>query len=784
MKNNKNNIKQILKTKPIKESIGTRIAKAVSASKKISERIVGYLSYEISFVRSVYVGRTQRPAKITALEKGIIGILLVDEISSFEKIGAILGLDVVNDKAERAILDGAIKTLRSFNAIEGDDSCIALTINGRTYAEKGERPETYGATFDIFVDPTHPAWLNIKDCIGKGITGVSEINTPCPDLNLDLETIKTYAEKQATNVHFPQERFFLESTNWIEGHNCTYTIYVCFVQSVANSEDVRAFVYDEHIDAISQPFSDYINSDDSLKKELLGKCIELECIEDIDSIILKEEEVEEARSEISEDIKEAEQQLLQEESQFDENSNKTDIEQTAVEKNSKIPGKDRLRKKALYDSLSFELELHKMFVEDDADEIWLISPWIRQTAFVRDRGPMIESFLQDENKRVFIAYSEPASSNDGKPMVDESVEPKIQLLEDQYPNFFYVQLPEFHLKNVFEVRGDQKVLFSGSFNVLSFSVTENQTHIRREEMTLAHHTVAKRKYDEFQLEFAQKYAQRIKAQIEALKPNEYENFKSEKLDYFLSIDNAEINKLFTPLQDILEEQVIVALKKRTLARLTELDQQLVVAKNTGGVNARDKKKYTNELSAIKKIINENLVLQEDPALSEHIDTTYEKLENLPLKAIFPGKKVKTAPGKSQISADAGLSTIGNSSLVQKAKDIISGALPSSKDELLKFLIALLYVFQQRNITKSELQKQITSIVLTMDGLYDGLKIDSSINNDEAINITFFINDTGISFNTLYLIGIRNQLEEHKRFARIPKIKWMNRENIESTLNKF
>ena len=50
--------------------------------------------------------------------------------------------------------------------------------------------------------------------------------------------------------------------------------------------------------------------------------------------------------------------------------------------------------------------------------------------------------------------------------------------------------------------------------------------------------------------------------------------------------------------------------------------------------------------------------------------------------------------------------------------------------------------------------------------------------------TFFINDTGISFNTLYLIGIRNQLEEHKRFARIPKIKWMNRENIESTLNKF
>lgn len=105
---------------------------------------------------------------------------------------------------------------------------------------------------------------------------------------------------------------------------------------------------------------------------------------------------------------------------------------------------------------------------------------------------MIENFLSDENKRVFIAYSEPASNNDGKPMMDEEVEPGIKQLEDQYPNFFYVQLSEFHLKNVIEVKGNQKILFSGSFNVLSFSVSEQQTHVRREEMALAHHTVAKK----------------------------------------------------------------------------------------------------------------------------------------------------------------------------------------------------------------------------------------------------------------------------------------------------
>ena len=235
---------------------------------------------------------------------------------------------------------------------------------------------------------------------------------------------------------------------------------------------------------------------------------------------------------------------------------------------------------------------------------------------------------------------------------------------------------------------------------------------------------------------------------------------------------------------MIEEQVIVALKERTLARLTRLDQQLVVAKNTGGVNARDKKMFGDELSAIKKIINDNLALKEDPALDEHIDTTYDKLENLPIKAIFPGKKGKNALDKSQNRFMQEPSTSSNSALIQKAKDVISEPKPSSKDELLKQLIAILYLFQQRNLTKSELQKQITSIVLTMDGLYDGLKIDSSKNNDDAINITFFINDTGISFNNLYLIEIRNQLDTHKRFARIPKIKWIKRENIEDTLNKF
>ena len=113
-------------SKLLLESLDTKIAKAVYAEKKISERIIGYYPYELQFVKATYFGTTQRPAKISAIEKGIVGILLIDGHSSFSTIGQILGLDVVNDKAEKSILSKALDGLRSFNAIEGDDDYIAV----------------------------------------------------------------------------------------------------------------------------------------------------------------------------------------------------------------------------------------------------------------------------------------------------------------------------------------------------------------------------------------------------------------------------------------------------------------------------------------------------------------------------------------------------------------------------------------------------------------------------------------------------------------------------------
>lgn len=670
------NIKKHNNTVPkkIQEPIGTRIAKAVFEEKKISERIFGYISYDINFVKATYTGKTQRPAKITSLEKGIVGILLADETSSFDKMGLILGLDVVNDKAEQSILRTAIETLRGFNAIEGDDSCMALTDAGRTYADKGERPDTYSKTFDIYVDKSHMSWLNIKNCIGDNNSKITEINTPCDNLDLTLDQIKQFAECQAQDVHFPQNRYLLESAVWSEGHEASYKVYVCFVQSVASSDQVRAFVFDENTNALNGTMAEQINSNVELMSELLENCIKFECEIDEETIVLEGDEVEVAKSEISEDIKEAEKQLVieEEKAQNADSINPQDHPITIPSSSSK----ERLHKKALYDSLSFELELQKIFNEDDPDEIWLISPWIRKGAFMHDRGPLIENFLKDENKRVFIAYSEPASNNDGKPMMDEEVEPGIKQLDDQYPNFFYVQLPEFHLKNVIEVKGDQKVLFSGSFNVLSFSVSEQQKHVRREEMTLAHHTVAKNKYADFQLEFAEIYASRIMKEIESLNIESLNNYKNERLDYFLGIDNPEIHKLFSPIEDMIEEKTLGCLKEALYKQLTRIGHELVAASNMGGLNAKDKKKYKSSLENISKELSSNAI--DDPSTLELLDNNLKLIDVIPDKKIFPGKTQRNTGSINQSKAPKPVPSVCDSVSISEIKVLISDAMDKAQ----------------------------------------------------------------------------------------------------------
>ncbi|MBR4197902.1 MAG: hypothetical protein IKQ94_03920 [Bacteroidales bacterium] len=781
----KNKQKHTKKQQPtIIDSLDTRIAKAVYAEKKISERIIGYIPYEIEFVKATYNGRTQRPAKISAIEKGIVGILLLDGHSSFDTIGQILGLDVVNDKAEKSILTKAMVGLRSFEAVEGDDDYIALTETGRVYAEKGERPDTYQKLFDIFVDTEHRDWMTLKKALSNVTQYINFNNIKCDDLSLPLDEVKEYAAIQAQDVHYPQERYLLQSVDWREGCSGSYKIYICFVQGVSTG-NVRAFAFDENTGALNPIVADYINSNETLASQLLEQCIKLECEQNIGTVILDDTEVEKAKAEIKPEMIEAEKRLVDEENgDVDvEAEDKGSIQDTysntipSTQKPRKQTTKkisERLHKKALYDSVSFEVELQKIFKEDNPDEIWLMSPWIRKSAFLNDRGPLIESFLADENKRIFIAYSEPAQTkNDEKPMIDEEVEPGIQQLAAQYSNFFYVQLPEFHFKNVIEVKGDQKILFSGSFNVLSFSVSERKTHVRREEMALANPSTAKSKHVGFQVEFAQIYAERIKKEIEKLSLDEVNEYDNERMDYFLGLDNEVIKKLFIPLVELLDEKKYQSMVSSIRKRLTIIGQRLVALANTTGISIKQKNELRKNLNSIEMDVNSNNV--DDPSLTELLANNKLLLENIKEQKIFTGRTDGNKYSKQRI-------TNSNQEKV-KVNNVLAENPESSLKGLSLYLARMSQAFINMEIKKTPMNAKLLSIVQDSQlyRLIDTLTVAQSKNKENAFDLSIGINGLLFRYPTLFN-NKEDFVSKQKRTQK--QLSQVNKSNIQSVVKQL
>lgn len=479
-------------------AVALRIAQMMANVKKISERIVGYIPFDYVFQAQTYHATSNRPAKITPLERAIVGILKVDSHQDLITIGEILGLDIKHDIAEKEILNHAVESMRQYGVIEGDDSYLSLTERGNLFASTGERPETFSGDFDLWIDPQHIGITSLKNDLKSDY--VEDIDVNIESLNLTLDSIKNFAEHQASNFQTEKLRFVLSEANL---NACTakhYQLYICFLQSVRDNQ-ITLFVYDDHQQCIMPTLSEQFNQDEDFKVELLDKCLSIECesndVEVLDNTTEKPKEQ-----------KEAEQLLINEEDETQKAEVKISV--GASDKDG------RLHKKALYDSLSFEAELHNIFTVDEADEIWMISPWIGH-AFVYQRLPYIKNYL-NKGRSIFIAFSKEeanikAASSHGD-MITPAAKKAIAGLEKDYPTlFFCAQLPAFHTKNVIEKKGDQFVMFTGSFNVLSFSVNAQQKQIRREEMALAHHQMAVNKYEEYLDEFIAYYIDDARCRI-------------------------------------------------------------------------------------------------------------------------------------------------------------------------------------------------------------------------------------------------------------------------------
>lgn len=594
-------------------AVALRIAQMMANVKKISERIVGYVPFDYVFQAQTYHATSNRPAKITPLERAIVGILKVDSHQDLITIGEILGLDIKHDIAEKEILNHAVESMRQYGVIEGDDSYLSLTERGNLFASTGERPETFSGDFDLWIDPKHISITSLKNDLKADY--VEDIDVNAESLNLTLDAIKNFAEHQASNFQTEKLRFVLSEANLNACAAKHYQLYICFLQSVRDNQ-ITLFVYDDHQQCIMPTLSEQFNQDEDFKVELLDKCLSIECesndVEVLDNATEKPKEQEEA-----------EQQLINEEDE---------TQKTEVKISVGASDKDgRLHKKALYDSLSFEAELHNIFTVDEADEIWMISPWIGH-AFVHQRLPYIKNHLS-KGRRIFIAFSKEeanikAASSHGD-MITRSAKKAIADLERNYPTlFFCVQLPAFHTKNVIEKKGEQFVMFTGSFNVLSFSVNAHQKQIRREEMALAHYQMAVNKYEEYLDEFIAYYIDEARCRIasyeKADRDEDIINFSIQKIDTLVKMQGKK--ELYIDFFNEVDNKQLLAKNSLWNKDVSDLGKQLEPYFNKGGISNKEKYVLEKRFGNLTRRYVALTITDDDKDI---FDTLYARFKKLP-----------------------------------------------------------------------------------------------------------------------------------------------------------
>lgn len=436
--------------------IELKIIEAASKNKKLIERIIGFTDFEWRYSVAKYNGECSRPVEFNLFDEVLCDLLLSENMSA-NQIGKILGFDIVKDPAEKEIVLNALSDLKTDKMIDGDESIIWLTDTGKEYASNGVKFHTFNRNFELYSDITGDLVKTARDVFSK-LKSEKVIGNrfPVPD---SLEEIRALAEYQAPEIHFPHKNYILQSTEFISAETFKAKVWVVLLENFRDNT-MRAIVYDEKQNLVIDSLSEAIDKKEDLKSELLTKLTKIE-----DGIEFTNEE------------KPQEQIVVEQALIHKQEEAELAIENQDVDKLREIE-KEIATIKRHFNSLEFEIELKRLF-DETANDLWIISPWIKNATF--KRIPFFENYLR-KGGRIFIAYSEP--EEDGQIMAYEEPLKKLVDLENRHQNFYLHQLPPFHFKNVW-LKGAKEgdLYYTGSYNILSFFVSQGLRKVRQEKMT-------------------------------------------------------------------------------------------------------------------------------------------------------------------------------------------------------------------------------------------------------------------------------------------------------------
>lgn len=734
-------------------TVELRIAKAIASVKRTSERVIGITNIDYTYERFTYNGTTVRPEPITPLERAVVGIIDIDGDASLEKVGKILGLDILHDNAEKDMLLEAINKMKGYGMLEGDESYFSLTEKGKVFAKEGERPVTYTKDFTISYDNKHPDYIYLDADFSSSKLVFETVPISSTTALNDIHTIKAFAEMQAPSVQNEKNRYILQSATLKSAESIVANIFVVILQSIRDENEYRVFAYDDTQESILPHLSELIQNEREWISHLLEQCIKK-------SLTLSEEDggwtvvpYEQEKNDVQKAI---EAELVKCE---DEETEGKEIEGNDLE---------RLHKKAIYDQVSFEFELDKIFRKDNPDEVWVISPFV-SWSFVKVRAKQFEPLLK-ANKRIFIAYSEPYDNRPTiSPEAEQAVMNEIRRLSKTYPNFYYVELPKFHTKQVLEVKNGQCVLFNGSFNVLSFDNVSAGRKVSREEMALVHHQVAISKHQEYIKTFTDIYSKRILDEINQSKnPKDVAEIKSDRIDYLYQI--SENKDIFVDFYTEYDEKTLQAKNTAWYEECEELMERINQFNANGSV---DQNEFKTTSVLYQKLIKESVALTISSTTISELEKAYTNFEKLPKSK----NKTKDVSNKNSVSS---LNTFG--SLSDQAMAIINASNFENERNVTLYVSALNFLYANRafkNPTEGmKYLKKILkdSMVTSVFSVFDY----TPNKNGKMLDITIGIG--GYSFRLLGICPIN--METKLRTIRIPKgttrLENVNLKNLENT----
>ena len=734
-------------------TVELRIAKAIASIKRTSERVIGITNIDYTYARLTYNGTTVRPEPITPLERAVVGIIDIDGDASLEKVGKILGLDIVHDNAEKDMLLEAINKMKGYGILEGDESYFSLTEKGEVFAKEGERPVTYTKDFTISYDDKHPDYLYLDADFPSSKLANETIPISSTSALNDIHTIKAFAEMQAPSVQNEKNRYILQSATLKSAESIVANIFVVILQSIRDENEFRVFAYDDTQESILPHLSELIQNEREWILLLLEQCIK-------NSLILSEEDggwtIVPSEQEKNDVQKAIEAELVQCE---DDEAEGKEIEGNDLE---------RLHKKAIYDQVSFEFELDKIFRQDNPDEVWVISPFV-SWSFVKVRAKQFEPLLK-ANKRIFIAYSEPYDNRPTiSPEAEQAVMKEINRLSETYPNFYYVELPKFHTKQVLEVKNGQCVLFNGSFNVLSFDNVSAGRKVSREEMALVHHQVAISKHQEYIETFANIYSKRILDEINRSKnPKDVAEIKSDCIDYLHQI--SENKDIFLDFYTEYDEKTLQAKNTAWYEECEELMGRINQFNENGSVDQNDFKTIS---ASYQRLIKGSVALTTSSTTVLELEKAYTNLEKLPKSK----NRTKDASKRNRAS-----SLITFDSLSDQAMAIINASNFEKEKDVTLYVSALNFLYANRAFKNpSEATKYLKKILNNSMATSIFSVFDYAINkNGKMLDITIGIG--GYSFRLFGICPIN--METKLSTIRIPKgttrLENVNLKNLEDT----